>query len=78
MIERCYYKSFGKNRPDNVRSIERMAREQKQKKEEKKKRKQEPRTVDQSGVEAPEATGFAAATDLVSDPHDIPEDELPF
>ena len=40
-IENIYFKHFGKRRPDNVKSIEQMARTQDKKKAEHRKRKQE-------------------------------------
>jgi hypothetical protein len=39
-IERSYFKQFGKTRPDNVKSIEQLARIQEKKKAERQKRKQ--------------------------------------
>ena len=40
-IEELYFKRFGKKRPDNVRSIERMVQDKKRKKAERKARKEE-------------------------------------
>ena len=42
-IEDLYFKRFGKRRPDNVRSIEQMAKDKKRKQAERKARKQEKR-----------------------------------
>jgi hypothetical protein len=39
-IEDLYFKSFGKERPDNVRSIEQMVKDKKRKKAERKKQRQ--------------------------------------
>ena len=40
-IEELYFKKFGKERPDNVRSIEQMVRDKKQKQVERKARKRQ-------------------------------------
>ena len=42
-IEDLYFKRFGKERPDNVRSIEQVVRDKKQKQAERKTRKQQER-----------------------------------
>lgn len=40
-IENCYFKRFGKRRPQEVKSIEQMADEKQKKKEERQKRKRQ-------------------------------------
>lgn len=40
-IENCYFKRFGKRRPEEVKSIEQMADEKRKKKEERQKRKRQ-------------------------------------
>ena len=42
-VEEIYFKRFTKERPDNVRSIEQLIKDQRKKKEERKKRKEEKR-----------------------------------
>lgn len=82
-IEKCYRKSFGKSRPDNVHSIERMVRERTSKKAQKKRLKEARRASGQPG----ESTAVAGAPDARLTPglgtvepalHPIGEDELPF
>jgi hypothetical protein len=53
-IEHLYFKRFGKDRPENVRSIEQVVKDQNKKKEMKKKRKEERRNEEAKPVE-PEA-----------------------
>ncbi len=38
-IEKCYYKRFGKEKPDTIRSIEQITNDMREKKEEKRKLK---------------------------------------
>lgn len=82
-IEYCYYKSFKKRRPDQVRSIERLSKEQKRKQAEKKKLKAERRANDACGGSTAEGLSPNAPTataerpsGLVSDP--LTDDEIPF
>ena len=53
-IESLYFKRFGKERPDEVRSIEQVVKEQNKKKEERRKRKEEKRRLEQSQAELDE------------------------
>lgn len=51
-IERIYSERFGKERPDNVKSIEQMAKIQEKKKAERRKRKQLKKQNSEIGAEA--------------------------
>ena len=53
-IERIYFKRFGKTKPDEVRSIEQILKDQNRKQEELKKRKEEKRQQEQSQEEPAE------------------------
>ena len=60
-IENIYFKNFGKERPENVRSIEQMAKEKKQRQLERKKRKQEEKEKSQQHTVADHKGGAALA-----------------
>ena len=50
-IENCYYKSFRKDRPDNVRSLEQVIDDHEGKREKKRVRKEQKREAENSGSE---------------------------
>jgi hypothetical protein len=80
-IEACYYKSFGKRRPDNVRSIERMVKEQNARKRAKKARKVEQLTREQQKVVAGIAAELAEtimSANTADAARGTPEQDLPF
>lgn len=56
-IESLYFKRFGKERPDEVRSIEQVLKAQNKKKEERRRRKEEKRRIEQSQA-APDTIPF--------------------
>ena len=51
-IEDLYFKRFGKRRPDNVRSIEQVVKDQRRKKEERTRRREERKRLEQSQEES--------------------------
>lgn len=59
--ENIYFKNFGKERPENVRSIEQIVKEKKQRQLERKKRKQEEKEKSQQHTVADHKGGAALA-----------------
>lgn len=82
-IEKCYRRSFGKDRPDNVRSIENLVKDQQRRKADKKRLKEERRASGLSGqvnsaAVFPDAPRVPDSGPVEPTSQRIVEDELPF